>query len=88
MSENSLCNTCANCECIFQTGVVRERCDFYKKKTQHKDEYHRAINDMLEIIDSDERIDVVKDEYDRGYANAYKNFRKAALALRGGVEQE
>lgn len=29
----SLCDTCSNCECIFQTGVVREKCDFYKKRT-------------------------------------------------------
>lgn len=25
----SLCNTCKNNTCIFQSGIYREKCDFY-----------------------------------------------------------
>lgn len=33
----SLCDTCSNCECIFQTGVVREQCEFYIEKVEEID---------------------------------------------------
>lgn len=28
--ERSLCDSCVNRECIFQSGIVRNHCDFYK----------------------------------------------------------
>ena len=27
--KNSICDSCANCNCSFQTGIYREKCDFY-----------------------------------------------------------
>ena len=27
--KNSICDSCANCNCSFQTGMYRETCDFY-----------------------------------------------------------
>ena len=33
MSESSLCNSCGNLYCIFQSGINRIKCDFYVPKT-------------------------------------------------------
>ena len=30
MNDKSLCNNCTNFQCIFQSGIVRTKCDFYK----------------------------------------------------------
>lgn len=77
----SLCDTCSNCECIFQTGIVREQCDFYKKKTQHKDEYYQAIIDVLWIIDKLDDENMGLPDWSHDYEVACKDFRAAVLAL-------
>ena len=28
--KGNLCDTCANKDCVFQSGIIREQCDFYK----------------------------------------------------------
>lgn len=32
----NLCNSCINNECIFQYGIVRNYCDFYKAESEDK----------------------------------------------------
>ena len=49
-SGSSLCDTCSNCECVFQSGVVREQCDFYIEKVEEIDfvaEHRKA--DMAKV---------------------------------------
>lgn len=33
---NNLCNQCSNERCIFQSGIVRSHCDFYKAESEGK----------------------------------------------------
>lgn len=79
----SLCDTCSNCECVFQSGVVREQCDFYKKKTQHKDEYYQAIIDVLEIIDGVAQTSFAADDYNQSDAGkcVIELIRQGVIAL-------
>jgi hypothetical protein len=32
--ERSLCDSCKNRECIFQSGIVRNHCNFYKTESE------------------------------------------------------
>ena len=32
--ERSLCDSCTNRGCIFQSGIVRKHCDFYKVESE------------------------------------------------------
>lgn len=32
--ERNLCDSCTNRECIFQSGIVRNHCDFYKTESE------------------------------------------------------
>ena len=77
-SEISLCYTCSNCECIFQAGIVREQCEFYIEKN----EYCRAIDDVLEIIDKAQTYKMAVGSTDLFIDR--ESFRDEVLALKGG----
>lgn len=37
-SNKNLCDSCITKGCIFQSGIVRNHCDFYKAKAESEDE--------------------------------------------------
>ena len=37
VTNKNLCDSCVTKDCIFQSGIVRNRCDFYKTESEEKE---------------------------------------------------
>ena len=44
MTDNNLCDSCANKWCMFQSGIVRQECAFYKPKIETLSELKPTYN--------------------------------------------
>lgn len=55
----SLCDTCANCECIFQAGIVRKQCEFYIDEVEEIDfiaEHQKADMSKVDRITINKKV--------------------------------
>lgn len=69
---DDLCKSCDTKGCIFQSGIKREKCDFYTpKKCGMSDEQIRTVNDMLTCDDAISRayIEPLVEELENIYIN-------------------
>ena len=81
----SLCDTCSNCECVFQSGVVREQCDFYKsiaKMTVMGEEYMK----YGKFIKDEEQYDCRTIDAVLEIVNQLKDSRKEQRKVSGDME--
>ena len=59
-----LCETCSNYNCIFQVGVKRTKCEFYKKQLTNGDIF-KCIYPLLKVTELGDVVEVdahIRDE--------------------------
>ena len=80
--KNSICDSCANCNCSFQTGIYRETCDFYIPVKElgyavvgieHLRKYRQLQNDYEARLKADKiaMLDKIKEDFITRYPRNY-----------------
>lgn len=83
MTDNNLCNSCANIGCEFQSGIVRTKCAFYMPPHIEPD----RMGILIELVDKDQQYCL---DYASGKTNimALKNINRIIKAIADGTEYE
>ena len=58
MTHQSICDSCCNASCIFQSGIYRESCSFYIDKDSFEDVLFYVLKQRYEERHSDTEKDV------------------------------